>query len=195
MTRESASDRHARLALVPVRKSTPTTFDRSALHTLRIKARMSTAQLAAHAGTHLRADVVDLYEAGDRQPSFDRLAQIADALGVTIVELLNRDYATSTHHWYREAAGLSHVDVADKLGVHRSTVSRWDATGEIATQHLQACAGLYATSVKALTANAHERVNLSLSHSLAAQVDRARGKQTRERYLADLIASTFENPS
>jgi len=192
---KSVVNHRARLPLGPVRKSTPTTFNASALRLLRTKAKLSTADLASQSGPHLRADVVDLYEAGERQPSFDRLAEMAATLGIEIVELLDRDYATSDHHWYREAAGLSHADVADKLGIHRSTVSRWDDTGEIAPKHLDACADLYNTTVQALTTNTYERLNLNLSPTLAAQVDRARRKKTREQYLIELIASALDDPS
>jgi len=176
-----------------MRKSTPTTFDGSKLRSLREKAGWSPDDLAANGGPHLRSDVVEMYEAGKRQPSFDRLQDLAAAFGVSIDELLNRDLASSNHHWYREAAGLPHAEVADPLGVHRSTVKRWDTNGEIPRNHLEACAKLYNTTPENLASSSFAQIKLSLSPSLTGTLDERRGKQTRERFLMDLVTTALDD--
>lgn len=191
MTTDNVQGRLRRLPLTPMRKPTPTTFDGTKLRALRETAGYSAEDLADKADPHLRHDVVAIYEAGQRQPTFERLNNIAAALEVTLSDLLNANLATSAHHWHREAAGLSHDDVATKLGVHRATIKRWDLTGNIAPRHIQACADLYRTTVATLT-DPSDRVTVTLTPEVAIEVDRRRQDQPRDRYLTELIAKLVQ---
>jgi len=172
-----------------MRMPTPTTFAGPQLRACRQNANISPDDLAAQTDASLRGDVIEAYEAGDRQPSFARLRALAQALQVDPTELLERSRASSHHHWYREAAGLSHVEVAKHLGVHRSTISRWDITGEVPQQHQTACAQLYRIHPSALT-NGH-RIQLQLAEDIAAALDQQRGSRTRESYLNELITNAL----
>ncbi len=193
MNADVGLDRQRRLPLGAMRKSTPTTFDGTRLRERRTKAGVSIDDLACQAGRHFRSVDIECYESGDRQPSFDRIQQLAEALDIDLVDLLDRNAATSAHHWYREAAGMSHVDVAEKLEVHRTTVARWDVTGDVPDEHLEACAALYATTPAELSTSG-ERISVNLSPTIAQEVDRRRGKQPRERYLSDLVTSLHQRP-
>lgn len=95
---------------------------------LRRAAGWTQAQLATHAGTRLQR--VGEWERGQAQPYAPQLHQLAAALGVPALELLDIDPADPPLLALRMAAGLTLSQLADATGLPYSTYRRLE-TGTI----------------------------------------------------------------
>jgi transcriptional regulator with XRE-family HTH domain len=97
-------------------------FDRDRLRQLRHVAGKTQAQLAEAADLHEVA--LAAYETGKRVPQVDSVAALARALGVSPLELTDRDdQADLTLAHLRHAAGLSQEETATRAGMVRTRYS------------------------------------------------------------------------
>lgn len=116
---------------------------------VRLKCKMSQQELAERAGYTDKSSISKL-EAGKYDISVSTVAHIAEALNVSCLELLGYTLTTKdTLHIRREEMNLSQQDLADAIGVNRSTISRYES-GEIEkmpVQHLIGLAKILKTSL------------------------------------------------
>jgi transcriptional regulator with XRE-family HTH domain len=103
-------------------------FDPSRLRDLRHAAGLTQVELALRAG--LPPHTVVQYENGHRSPFASRLAELADALGVSPAQLTSAG-GTTTLSQLRINAGLTQRTAADRAGLVRTRYSAIER-GEIA---------------------------------------------------------------
>lgn len=177
-----------------MRKAVCTTFDGTLLAAARNRADLTVDDLAhalrAQLPVRRMVNQIRSWEANIEQPSFDRLAQLCDTLNVQRHTLLNPDLAYSANHWAREAAGLTISDVAERLGVTKPTVSRWDRDSPIPAELRQAVADLYNTDTDQRTA-----ITIAVKDDTLAALDAvlARTSQTRSAFIQQTLDEALHN--
>lgn len=135
--------------------------DPAALRAARQRAGLTQGQVARALGL-AGGEVVSVWERGAFAPrSVALLRQLADVLGVAVVDLLRRDEGKSDLRYLRLAAGLESTDVAEQLHVAVSTYRRWERGAWTRTPGDAVIAGLakaFGVSPAAVTAAlAHTR--------------------------------------
>lgn len=111
------------------REATAAGFDPERLRAERIRARLTQAELAERAGIHPTA--IARYEAGHRTPYVERLAALADALGLAPAAL-SKDPSTGDLAELRSRVGLSQDTTARRAGLVRTTYAAIER-GEVAS--------------------------------------------------------------
>jgi len=186
MNGRSSPDRDEDSTISSMRGATPTTFSGDQLRSLRERQGLSAAQLGASAD--VTADVLRNYESGKVRPTWKRTEQLADSLGVAAIDLLNEDAAENQLIWFREQHLLSQKDVATHLEVAVSTVSRWEAAGQIPSKHVARLASLYRVDPDELrNSDAVVDVRLSIAAKAVDAMDEQRGARSRSQYVTQLI--------
>lgn len=100
-------------------------FDADRLRAARESARLSQAELAARMGAD--PAIVSLWETREVKPTVRNLARLASALGLQVSDLYTPDpSAEGTLAGLRISAGLSQLELAERLGVSQTTISRWE---------------------------------------------------------------------
>lgn len=100
-------------------------FDADRLRAAREGARLSQAELATRVGAD--AAIVSLWETREVKPTVRNLARLASALGLQVSDLYTPDSAAEgTLAGLRVTAGLSQLELAERLGVSQTTISRWE---------------------------------------------------------------------
>lgn len=100
-------------------------FDADRLRAAREGARLSQAELAARVGAD--PAIVSLWETREVAPTVRNLGRLAAALGLKVSDLYIPDStAEGTLAGLRVTAGLSQLELAERLGVSQTTISRWE---------------------------------------------------------------------
>ena len=100
-------------------------FDADRLRAAREAARLSQAELAARVGAD--PAIISLWETREVAPTVRNLSRLATALGLKVSDLYIPDgTAEGTLAGLRVAAGLSQLELAERLGVSQTTISRWE---------------------------------------------------------------------
>ena len=100
-------------------------FDADRLRAAREGARLSQAELAARVGAD--PAIVSLWETREVAPTVRNLGRLAAALDLKVSDLYIPDStAEGTLSGLRVAAGLSQHELAERLGVSQTTISRWE---------------------------------------------------------------------
>lgn len=100
-------------------------FDADRLRAAREGARLSQAELAARVGAD--PAIVSLWETREVAPTVRNLGRLAAALNLKVSDLYIPDStAEGTLAGLRVAAGLSQLELAERLGVSQTTISRWE---------------------------------------------------------------------
>jgi transcriptional regulator with XRE-family HTH domain len=137
-----------------VKQAAAAGFDPARLRQARTNAGLSQRELAKRAG--IDQTTIAKYEAGDRAPFVERLAALAQALGVPPATLTAP--STGTLAELRAAAGLTQQAAATRAGLVRTTYATIER-GEVATLDAETAKRLAAalsTTPAAVTA-AHAR--------------------------------------
>lgn len=131
-----------------VGNTTPLAFSPARLAEARRAAGLSNAQLAEAIGVR-RQEVVRWQSlTAPRTPRPQLLLQLAEALGVTVTDLIEQE--TPTLVTLRRERGLRQVDLAERSGLPRSTVQALES-GKIAAlrpEHAEVLAGVLKASVQ-----------------------------------------------
>lgn len=100
-------------------------FDPARLRAARLAAHLTQGALAEAAGAHLKE--VREWESGRRVPQVDAVADLARALDITPLDLIQRDASQAlTLQQLRADAGLSQQQVADRARLLRTTYSKME---------------------------------------------------------------------
>jgi transcriptional regulator with XRE-family HTH domain len=132
-------------------------FDGSRLRAIRVAAQLSQRQLAELIGVN--NTLIASYEAGRTVPRVDRLAELAEALGVAPDELTLDEPADSLER-LRVRAGLLQAEVAQRAGMTRTkyaAIERGQISAVSRDDALALAAALGADVEEVLTAQAVAR--------------------------------------
>ncbi|ADG98198.1 transcriptional regulator, XRE family [Segniliparus rotundus DSM 44985] len=99
-------------------------LDGVALRRARIASGLTTAELAHK--LHVSVEAVYHWETGITQPSAKNLPKVAAAVNSSIADLCGNPDRATTLADLRLAAGLTQIDLAEKLGTNKSMISVWE---------------------------------------------------------------------
>jgi transcriptional regulator with XRE-family HTH domain len=144
-------------------------FSGAALRTARKRRGWSQADLAAAAG--VAEGSVAAWENGASAPTVSRLRLAADALGLTVADLISPGRSAPTLARLREAAGLTLVEAAALAGISKSTLYRAErGYAQLTDERVAALSRIYAVTVDEL-----RRAEAATQRELAQKIRPANG--------------------
>lgn len=133
-------------------------------HGLRIiRRKQSVSQTAIAEAAKVRQATVSHWEKTGRVP-IEHQSKIADLLGVSINDIFQAGESVQTESRQsvtgfalkeiRELKGLSQAQIAEAIGVHSSTISYWERSGNLPEEHLDAVSATLGITIRELRAKA-----------------------------------------